>query len=126
MDKVFNCSTCWNMQYELLNGMFFDTKEETKDYILCTSKVMDDYFWNMAYLKTKINESIINEIERKLKVMDRIPAIYIGRDDQYYDDNKRFILDNGYKLNIDGNRCGSSSSCIDEGKLILIPFTFIV
>ena len=29
--------------------------------------------------------------------------------------------DNGYKLNIDGNTCGSSSSCIDEGKLILIP-----
>ena len=99
MEKVFNCSTCWNMQYELLNGMFFDTKEETNNYILCTSKVMDDYFWNMAYLKTKTNENVLSEIENKLKAMNRIPAIYIGRDDQYFDDNKRFLLDNGYKLN---------------------------
>ena len=58
MERVFNCSTCWNMQYELLNGMFFDTN------ILCTSKVMDDYFWNMAYLKTEANEDIISEIEK--------------------------------------------------------------
>ena len=99
MERVFNCSTCWNMQYELLNGMFFDTKEETKDYILCTSKVMDDYFWNMAYLKTEANEDIISEIEKKLKIMNRIPAIYIGKDDQYYEDNKKSILNNGYKLN---------------------------
>ena len=99
MEKVFNCSTCWNMQYELLNGMFFDTKEETNNYILCTSGVMDDYFWNMAYLKTKANENVLSEIENKLKAISRIPAIYIGRDDQYFDDNKRFLLDNGYKLN---------------------------
>lgn len=99
MEKLFNCSTCWSMQYELLNGMFFDAKEETKDYILCTSKVMDDCFWNMAYLKTKVNESIISEIENKLKVMNRIPAIYIGRDDKYHEENKNFLLNNGYKLN---------------------------
>ena len=103
MKKVFNCSTCWNMQYELLNGMFFEekveAKEETKNYILCTSKLMDDYFWNMAYLKTKANENVLSEIENKLKAISRIPAIYIGRDDQYFDDNKRFLLDNGYKLN---------------------------
>ena len=99
MKKTFNCSTCWNMQYELLKGMFFDTKEETENYILCTSKMMDDYFWNMAYLKNKTNKDIITEIENKLKSMNRIPSIYIGRDDQYYEDNKRFILDNGYKLN---------------------------
>ena len=29
--------------------------------------------------------------------------------------------DNGYKLDIDGNKCGSSSSCKDEGKITLIP-----
>jgi len=87
------------MQYELLNGMYFDSKEETKDYILCTSKVIDDFFWNTAYLKTKTNENIILEIENKLKNMNRIPSLYIGRDDKYYEDNKRFILDKGYKLN---------------------------
>ena len=99
MDEKFNCSTCWNMEYELLDGMFFDEKEETKDYIVCTSKVIDDYFWNMAYLKTKANENILTEIENKLKEKNRTPAIYIGRDDQYYEDNKNFVLDNGYKAN---------------------------
>ena len=99
MEKVFNCSTCWNMQYELLSGMFFDTKEDTKDYLLCTSRVMDDYFWNMAYLKTKVDDNVISEIESKLNAMNRIPSVYIGRDDPYYEENKKFILDKGYKLN---------------------------
>ena len=62
MKEKFNCSTCLNMQYDLLEGMFFDTKEETKDYLLCTSKVMDDYFWNLAYIKTKASDNTILEI----------------------------------------------------------------
>ncbi len=99
MEKVFNCSTCWSMQYELLNGMFFDSKDETNDYVLCTSKVIKDYFWNMAYLKTKVNENVLSEIENKLKLMNRAPAIYIGRDDKYYLENKSFIQNNGYKSN---------------------------
>ena len=40
MEKEFKCSTCWNMQYELLKDVFFDSKEENEDYILCTSKVI--------------------------------------------------------------------------------------
>ena len=29
--------------------------------------------------------------------------------------------DNGYKLDVDGNKCGSSLNCKDEGKITLIP-----
>ena len=47
MDKSMNTNNCMNMQFELLDGMFFDNKEETPEYILCTSRVMDDYFWNI-------------------------------------------------------------------------------
>ena len=50
-------------------------------------------------IKNKANENVLSEIENKLKTISRIPAIYIGRDDQYFDDNKRFLLYNGYKLN---------------------------
>ena len=98
MEIVFNCSSCLNMQYELLKGMFFDAKEETENYILCTSKVMDDYFWNLAYLKSKTDNNIVLEIENKLKSMNRIPCIYIGRDDEYFKENKELLLDRNYKI----------------------------
>ena len=48
-------SNCLNMQYDLLEGMFFDNKKDSDNYMFCTSKVMDDHFWNIAYLKNKIN-----------------------------------------------------------------------
>ena len=99
MEKVFNSRTCWSMQYELLKDMFFDIKEETNDYVLCISNVIDDYFWNMAYLKTKANDEIITEIENRLKNKNRTPALYIGRDDEYYEDNKNIALAKGYKIN---------------------------
>ena len=98
MKEKFNCSTCLNMQYDLLEGMFFDTKEETKDYLLCTSKVMDDYFWNLAYIKTKATDNTILEIENKLKGINRKSCLYIGRDDEYFIDNKNLILSRGYEI----------------------------
>ena len=52
MNNEMCANNCLNMQYVLLNGMFFDDKKETDNYILCTSKVMDDFFWNITYIKT--------------------------------------------------------------------------
>ena len=48
MNKDMVGSNCLNMQFELLNGMYFDSKTETDNYILCTSKTMDEYFWNIV------------------------------------------------------------------------------
>ena len=95
----FNSTNCLGMQYKLLKGMYFDNIEETNDYTLCTSDVLDDYFWNIAYIKTKLNDNILLEIENKFKNINCIPSLYIGRDDTYYEDNKNFILNNNYKLN---------------------------
>ena len=92
-------SNCLNMQFELLNGMYFDSKTETDNYILCTSKTMDDYFWNIVYFKNKIDTESIIDIEDKFKSLNRAPSIYISRDDEHYVDNKQFLIDNGYKLN---------------------------
>lgn len=98
MKDKYNCSNCLSTQYDLLNGMFFDNKEENDNYILCTSKIMDDYFWNLAYLKNKIDNNILLEIENKLKRINCIPCMYIGKDDSSFDDNKKLLLDNGYQL----------------------------
>ncbi|MBO4245532.1 MAG: GNAT family N-acetyltransferase [Bacilli bacterium] len=98
MNTKFNCSNCLRMQYDLLKGMFFDNIEETLKYVLCTSKVMDDCFWNLAYLKDKVDTNDIIEIENKLKVMDRLPCVYIGRDDNYYNDNKKKLLNMNYQI----------------------------
>ena len=87
---------CLNMQYMLLKGMFFDDKKETGDYILCTSKVMDDYFWNIAYFKKQIGKSTLLNLENEFKAIHRVPSIYIGRDDPCYNENKKLLLANGY------------------------------
>lgn len=99
MNKEMTSSNCLNMQYILLKGMFFDNKEDTDDYILCTSKVMDDYFWNIVYLKKEINKETLNNLEKKFKNMNRISSIYLGKNDISYNKNKELLLANGYSLN---------------------------
>lgn len=98
MNKEFNCSNCLSVEFNLLDGMYFDNKEETNDYVLCTSKTMDDYFWNLAYIKNKLDNNTLIEIENKLKKLNRVPSIYIGRDDEYFENNKSFLLENNYEL----------------------------
>lgn len=99
MNKEMIASNCLNLQYTLLNEMFFDNKKDTDNYILCTSKVMDDYFWNIAYLKHKINKEILINIENEFNNINRASSLYIGKSDIYYDENKELLLANGYKLN---------------------------
>ncbi len=98
MNKIFNCSNCLRMQYELLKGMFFDDIEETNNYVLCTSKVMDDCFWNLAYLKNKADNDILVEIENKLIDLNRAPCMYIGRDDESFKENKALLLNHHYQI----------------------------
>ena len=99
MKKDLIGSNCLSMQFELLDGMFFDNKKETENYVLCTSKTMDDYFWNIVYFKNKINDEIIKETENEFKSINRTPSIYISRDDENYIDNKNSLISKGYKLN---------------------------
>lgn len=96
MKKEMIASNCLNMQYTLLKGMFFDYKKETDNYILCTSKIMDDYFWNIAYLKYKIDKEILNNIENEFITINRVSSIYIDKNDN---ENKKLLLDNSYKVN---------------------------
>lgn len=99
MQRNYKCSNCLDIEYKLLKGMYFDNIEENSNYVLCTSNIMDDYFWNLAYLKTKATDFLIDEIEYKLKKLNRVPALYIGRDDKYYVENKNIIVNKDYKLN---------------------------
>lgn len=92
-------SNCLNMQYVLLKDMYFDDKKDTENYILCSSNVMDDTFWNIAYLKNKINEETLAELENEFKSINRASSIYVGRDDANCNENKDLLLSNGYQLN---------------------------
>lgn len=93
-----NENDCLDTQFRLLQGMFFDEKFENDRYMLCTSSVMDDHFWNVASIKKGLNSKTLREIEDKLKSLKRIPCIYIGIDNEYYYSNKKMLLDNGYRL----------------------------
>lgn len=99
MKNKYNCANCLNIQCDLLKGMYFDNIEENSNYVLCISNIMDDYFWNLAYLKTKATDFLIDEIEYRLRKLNRAPALYIGRDDKYYVENKNIIVNKDYKLN---------------------------
>lgn len=99
MNKEMCASNCLNMQFELLKGMFFDNKKDSDNYILCTSKVMDDFFWNIAYIKNKIDKKSLTDLEEEFKSINRTPSTYIGRNDLNYDENKKILLSNGYTLN---------------------------
>lgn len=99
MNKEMTANNCLNMQYVLLKGMFFDNKKDSNNYILCTSKVMDDFFWNIAYIKNKIDKKFLIDLEEEFKLINRTPSIYIGRNDLNYNENKTILLSNDYTLN---------------------------
>ena len=99
MNKPLVASNCLDMQYMLLKGMFIDNKKDTDNYVLCTSEVMDDYFWNIAYLKKQIDQQTLVTLENEFKSINRLPSIYIGQKDACYNENKKFLLSNGYKIN---------------------------
>ena len=98
MINKYNSANCLNIQYDLLEGLFYDNIDETKDYVLCTSSIMDDTYWNIAYLKEKTSSDIIKELETKYKSLNRDNCLYIGRDDKYYSYNRNLILSNNYHL----------------------------
>ena len=99
MDNKMTASNCLNMQYELLKDMYFDNKTENENYFLGTSEVIDDYFWNIAYLKTEFNKEMLANLENIFKGINRNPSIYISESDIGYESNKNLLLGNNYILN---------------------------
>ena len=98
MDKTLVESNGLNFEYILLKGMFFDDRKETDDYLLCYSNVIDDYFWNIATLKTKFNKEKLENLENEFKQINRNPSMYLGKNDINYENNKNLLLENNYKL----------------------------
>ena len=100
MNREILVENCLSVQYKLLSGMYFDSKKDTENYVLCSSMVMTDEFWNTAYLKKKIDMNILKALEKEFADIKRTSSIYIGRDtDVYYEENRNLLLSNGYVLN---------------------------
>lgn len=100
MNKEFTEKNCLNFQYILLNDFYFTNNKETDDYLLCYSDVIDDYFWNIAYLKNAYSKDKLEKLESEFKSLNNKPSsVYIGRSDECYENNKHLLLENGYKLN---------------------------
>ena len=92
MNQQLTASSCLDIQYMLLKGMFIDNKKDTDDYLLCTSEVMDDYFWNIA------KEYDIDII---IGADVHIPDDLLADHDKYgYDIIKRFSLHHIQKIKI--------------------------
>lgn len=99
MNKKITKTNCLNIQYELLNGLYFSNKLDTEEFLLCFSSIIDDCFWNIAYVKNELDLDKLKELETEFGKIDRTSTLYIGRDNKNYSANKKFLLENGYKLN---------------------------
>lgn len=100
MNKEFIESNCLNFEYILLNNFYFTDRKENEDYLLCYSNVIDDYFWNIAYLKNKFDKEKLDVLEAEFRSLNNKPSsIYIGRNDDSFLKNKKLLLGNDYKLN---------------------------
>lgn len=97
MNNEFIEGNCLNFEYILLKNMYFDNRKETDNFLICTSNVIDDYFWNIAYLKKTFDKEMLEELELEFKNTN--PSIYVSRNNDNYECNKKLLTENGYKLN---------------------------
>jgi ribosomal protein S18 acetylase RimI-like enzyme len=90
------------IQYDLLEGLYFDNKIIEDGYEIYKSKTISDNFWNIAVLNGECvlnDKSVLAKIERQFNIIDRQPCIYIPRIINKYADYKDYLVDNGYKVN---------------------------
>lgn len=99
MNKEFTESNCLNFEYILLKDLYFSNRKETNDYLLCSSNVIDDYFWNIAYLKGEYNKEKLEKLEAEFNRINRKPSIYINKNDVNYKVYKKLLFNNNYILN---------------------------
>lgn len=90
------------IQYDLLEGLYFDNKIEKDRYDIYKSDTITDNFWNIAILNEECaldDTSTLIDIEQYFKNIDRKPCIFIPRIIDKYTDYKNYLINNSYKVN---------------------------
>ena len=90
------------IQYDLLNGLYFNEKAIGDGFEILKSNIISDNFWNIAIIN---KEDIFNgqtaliNIEQQFNLINRQPCIYIPRMISRHDKYKKCLEDNGYRIN---------------------------
>jgi len=83
--------------FSVQQGMYFDKRVEAENYIVYSSDIITDGFWNYAFLKNCDSfDSILSLIEKDFKVLHRSPCIYL-LDDSYFEQRSKILLKHGYE-----------------------------
>lgn len=89
-------------QYDLLEGLYFDSEIKKDSYNIYKSDIITDNFWNIATLNKEYvfdDASNLADIEQHFKNISRKPCIYIPRILNKYTDYRNYLIDNGYEVN---------------------------
>lgn len=87
-----------NWHFTVQKGMYFDNKIQINKCEVFTSDIIEDGFWNYAYIPSEIElESTLDDIEQLFREAKRQPCFYIA--DSNDNNTKIQLLEgNGYRL----------------------------
>lgn len=88
-------------QFTLLKGMYLDTLKDEENYILYSSNLIDDNFWNfVSNINTNelLTGNLLKKIECDFKNINREPCIYIPNFIDKYKDIEDYLLKNSYQI----------------------------
>ncbi|GHU42240.1 hypothetical protein FACS1894190_11350 [Spirochaetia bacterium] len=72
--------------FTVQNGMYFDTKTELNGVSIYLSNIIEDGFWNYAFVPSDISlENSIETIESKFNNVNRQPCVYIANSEDCSD-----------------------------------------
>ncbi|GHS94953.1 hypothetical protein FACS1894139_04050 [Planctomycetales bacterium] len=77
-------------------GMYFDKRKQSGGYVIYSSDVINDGFWNYAFLASDANlNDVLTSIEADFKTLDRSACVYLT-DDTSYKERRNLLETNGY------------------------------
>lgn len=92
-------SNLMNWHYEVQEGMYFSRRKSFPLYDVFLSDVIEDGFWNYAYLHSDIPISNVEkELVELFKKENRLPSIYLVDDNPYHKESVDYLLNIGYSL----------------------------
>ena len=77
--------------FSVQQGMYFDKRKQTDGYVIYSSDIIKDGFWNYAFPTAEIAlENYVSSIESDFKSLNRLPCIYLPNDSRY--EERRALL----------------------------------
>ena len=82
--------------FSVQQGMYFDKRKQADGYVVYSSDIIEDGFWNYAFLSGEIElGNCVSSIESDFKELNRVPCVYLPNDSRY-EERRVFLGELGY------------------------------